>query len=141
MKFRRSGPPLTNEELSSVEAELKLRFPRGLRDQYLQVNGGYPEPSLFRRGEVDVEVTEFLPLERDGRGLSAVGVYRLMALQRKLLPLYFFPFAIDGGGNLFLVDCRFDAGPVYVWWLDVSDDNLLDLRVGIADFWSSFIEL
>lgn len=64
-----------------------------------------------------------------------MGSYELLVLKRKILPRHFFPFAIDGGGNLFLVDCRSDEGLVYIWWHDVPDDNLLDLRVGISDFW------
>jgi len=46
------------------------------------------------------------------------------------------PFAVDGGGNLFLADCRTDRGAVYIWWHDVLEGNLLDLRTGIGEFWT-----
>jgi len=136
MRFENSGAPLTSEALSSAEAEIGLRFPPGLREHYLRANGGVPDSYIFRRGAMTVAISECLPLRVDGRGLSAMDAYRSLVLKRKILPPYSFPFAVDGGGNLFLVDCRSDEGPVYVWWHDVPDQNLLDLRVGIADFWS-----
>jgi SMI1 / KNR4 family (SUKH-1) len=135
MRFDNSRAPLTNEALSSAEAEVGLRFPSGLREHYLRSNGGAPDPYIFRRGSIVVAISECLPL-RDGPGLSAMDTYRMLVLKRKVLPEYLFPFAVDGGGNLFLVDCRSDDGSVYVWWHDVPDNNLLDLRTGISDFWS-----
>lgn len=129
--------PLTSEALSSAEAEIGLRFPPALREHYLRSNGGVPDSYIFRRGATTVAISECLPLLADGRGLSAMDVYRSLVLKRKILPPHFFAFAVDGGGNLFLTDCRSDEGAVYVWWHDVSDENLLDLRVGFADFWSS----
>jgi hypothetical protein len=126
---------LTNEVLLSAEAEIGLRFPPGLREHYLRSNGGVPAPYIFRRGGIVVAVSECLPLVADGGG-SAMDTYRDLALKRNVLPKYLFPFAVDGGGNLFLVDCRSDDGSVYVWWHDVPDDNLLDLRTGISEFWS-----
>jgi hypothetical protein len=136
MKFENSRTPLTSEALSSAEAEIGLRFPPGLREHYLRANGGVPAPYIFRRGEISVAISECLTLRVDGRGLSAIGAYESLVLKRRIIPSYFFPFAVDGGGNLFLVDCRSDEGAVYVWWHDVLDENLLDLRVGIAEFWS-----
>lgn len=114
MRFEGVGAPLTNEALSSAEAEIKLQFPPGLREHYLRANGGSPDPCVFRRGDVATAVSECLPLTVEGRGLSAMSAYRLLALQRKEFPSYFFPFAIDGGGNMFLVDCRSEEGSVYI---------------------------
>jgi hypothetical protein len=135
MRFENSGAPLTNEALSSAEAEIGLRFPSGLREHYLRSNGGVPDSYIFRRGGVTVAISECLPLQVDGR-VSAMDAYRSLVLKKKILPQYLFPFAVDGGGNLFLVDCRSDEGSVYVWWHDVPDNKLLDLRIGIAEFWS-----
>jgi hypothetical protein len=84
-------------------------------------------------------VSECLPLQKEGAGLSAIDAYRNLALGKEAIPAYLFPFAIDGGGNLLLVDCRTDEGWVYVWWHDVVDDGLLDLRTGISEFWT-FLE-
>ena len=137
MKFENSRAPLTNEALSSAEAEIGLRFPPGLREHYLRSNGGVPDPYVFRRGGIMVAVSECLPLRVDSpRGISAIDTYRTLLSKGNLLPQYLFPFAIDGGGNLFLVDCRSDEGSVYVWWQDVPNNNLLDLRTGISEFWS-----
>jgi hypothetical protein len=136
MTFENSRTPLTSEALSLAAAEIGLRFPPGLREHYLRSNGGVPDSYIFRRGAMTVPISECLPLRVDGHGLSAMDAYRSLVLKRKILPPYFFPFAVDGGGNLFLVDCRSDEGAVYVWWHDVLEQNLFDLRVGIADFWS-----
>jgi hypothetical protein len=139
IRFESAEAPLKSEALSSAETEVGLTFPPGLREYYLRSNGGVPDPYVFRRESIMVAVSECLPLRREGRGVSAMGTYRDLVLQRKIIANHFFPFAIDGGGNLFLVDCRTDEGAVYVWWHDVSDDNLLDLHTGISGFWS-FLE-
>jgi len=136
MKFENSRAPLTNEELSAAEAEIGVRFPPGLRDHYLRTNGGVPDPYIFRRGNIEVAISQCLPLRADGRRISAMDVYRHLVLKQGVIPKYLFPFAIDGGGNPFLVDCRTDEGWVYVWWHDVSDNNLDDLRTGIGAFWN-----
>lgn len=139
MRFESSRAALTSEALSSVEDEIGIRFPSGLREHYLRANGGVPTPYIFRRGATTVAVSECLPLRKEGAGLSAIDAYRNLALGKEAIPAYLFPFAIDGGGNLLLVDCRTDEGWVYVWWHDVVDDGLLDLRTGISEFWT-FLE-
>jgi hypothetical protein len=136
MKFENSRAPLTDEALSSAETEIGLTFPPGLREHYLRSNGGVPDPYIFRRGSIAVAISECLPLRDDGGNLSAMDTYRTLVVRQKLLPLYLFPFAVDGGGNVFLVDCRSTDGSVYVWWHDVTSNNLLDLRTGISEFWS-----
>lgn len=62
--------------------------------------------------------------------------YQSLAIRKRSFPTYLFPFAVDGGGNLFLADCRTDRGAVYIWWHDVLEGNLLDLRTGIGEFWT-----
>lgn len=139
MKFENSRAALTGEALSSVGAEIGIRLPSGLREHYLRANGGVPTPYVFRRGGTTVAVSECLPLRKEGPGLSAIDTYRNLALSKKVIPAYLFPFAVDGGGNLFLVDCRGDEGWVYIWWHDVVDGSLLDLRTSISEFWT-FLE-
>lgn len=140
MRFESSRTPLTREALSSAEAEIGLRFPPGLREHYLRANGSVPDAYIFRRGATTVAIFECLPLRAESRGLSAMGAYRSLVQEREIHPPYLFPFAVDGGGNLFLVDCRSEDGAVYVWWHDEPEENLLDLRVGIADFWTYLAE-
>ena len=136
MKFENTGTVTMAEDLSSAEAEIGLSFPTGLREHFLRANGGVPEPYIFRRENVTVAMSECLPLRADGRGVSALNVYRMLALDKGVIPKYLFPFAVDGGGNLFVIDCRSGDGWVYIWWHDVPDDSLLDLHTRISDFWS-----
>jgi hypothetical protein len=140
MKFEYMGTPATEVALSAAEAETGLRFPPGLRDYFLHTNGGAPDLCVFRRNGSEADalaVQECLPLE--GRW-SAMGTYRRVVLEWKAVPPYFFPFAIDPGGNVLFVDCRSDEGNVVVWWHDVPGAELDNLRVGIRDFWSYLVK-
>jgi hypothetical protein len=140
MNWQHSGPQLTEAQLAQAEANSGLRLPQALREHYLRVNGGRPVPHTFDHGGVCVDVSECLPLESDGTCLSAIATYRMMALSKRAFPRRFFPFAVDGGGNLFLVDCESSEAGVYVWWHDVACDNFLDLKVTFGEFWTHFRE-
>ena len=100
----------------------------------MRSNGGVPEAYIFRRGAIMVAISECLTLRVDGRGLSAMDTYRSLVMKKSGRATSFRWHR--WWRQLFLIDCRSDEGAVYIWWHDVPDQNLLDLRVGIADCWS-----
>jgi SMI1 / KNR4 family (SUKH-1) len=128
--FVNSAAPIRAEDIASVERELGIHFPVGLRNHFLETNGGSPEPYIYEDGSV---ISQCLVLV--GRG-SAVDAYRDLALKKRVFPLQFFPFAVEGGGDLFLVDCSTPDGMVYLWRHDLSAETLVSLHSRIDDFWS-----
>lgn len=136
MRFSGSEKRLSEKELARLEGELELKFPEAVRRCYLEANGGEPEPYVFSNDLIDTVVSELLPLKSKGR--TALDTYRRLVLELKLVSPNFFPFAVDGGGDYFFVDCSSPKGNVFFYEGD-SDrkDRLVDLRLGFADFWKA----
>ena len=136
MRFADSLPPLAERDVSAIESALGIVFPAELRTLYLHANGGIPEPYVFENDDLDTVVSEFLPLDAD-RTRTAAKAYRRLVLEKRLVPLEFFPFAIDGGGNYFFVDTDSPDGTVHFHAHDTaSDEPLRNLHVRFAEFWS-----
>lgn len=134
MRFIDCEKPLTAEQLASFERELNLQFPPALREHYLRANGGCPEPYVYEDANVYTSVSECLPLQHEG--WSAIRVYKNQVLEKSLVPKHFFPFAVDGGGDFFFVDCSSASGMVYLHRHDTGGEPLVALNVGIDEFWS-----
>jgi hypothetical protein len=49
MKFTKSESPITLEDIEAIQSDLGIRFPPGLRDEYLGTNGGIPDPYVSMR--------------------------------------------------------------------------------------------
>jgi cell wall assembly regulator SMI1 len=143
MKFTEAEAPLTEDDVSAAEMHAGVLFPRELRRQYLQSNGGSPEPYVYEDDNLDTVVAEYLPLKSSRGTGTAVDAYRNLVLSKKIVPPNFFPFAVDGGGDYFFLDCSSPDGLVYFYRGDTSDDEtqrLLALNVGIGEFWSRLKE-
>ncbi len=137
MKFDDTEPSITLQDVAVVEASLGIRFPATLRDLYIHANGGNPEPYVFENKNLDTVVTEFLPLISEVRE-AAVKVYKRLVLDKRLVPLHFFPFAIDGGGDYFFIDCSTADGAVHFYRSDsLKSEKLLNLELNFNTFWSS----
>jgi SMI1-KNR4 cell-wall len=103
---------------------------------YLLANGGIPEPYVFEDENLDTVVTEFLPLKSENAN-TAITCYRDLVLDKKSVPRYFFPFAVDGGGDYFFVDTATPEGAIYFYRHDnASSKPLLNLKVGFERFWA-----
>jgi hypothetical protein len=137
--FTSGGPALSSADVTNAERKLGITFPAALRRAYLSSNGGSPYPYVFENDDLDTVVTEFLPLS--GRTGTAIQTWTRLIREQGLLPERYFPFAVDGGGDYFFVDCASPEGAVYIYRSDTSlDDRLLDLRMELDDFWASLKE-
>ncbi len=137
MLFEDADKGVTDSELAGVESTLGFKLSPGLRQQYLSTNGGSPMPYVYEDDNLDTVVTSFLPI-LSGRGRrTALDSYDRLVRVGKIVPASFFPFAIDGGGDYFFVDCSSDAGMVFFYRSDTSDEGspLLPLGVTIDEFW------
>ncbi|HEY7375627.1 MAG TPA: SMI1/KNR4 family protein [Polyangia bacterium] len=134
VRFVECDPPASDEEIDDLEQRVALRFPAALRRLFREANGGRPEPYIYG----DTDVSECLAL-RSGKG-SAEWTYDLLVASKQLVPRHFFRFAVDSGGNTFLVDCSSDQGMVFLWVHDTADERLLPLDVSLEEFWSCLTE-
>jgi hypothetical protein len=137
MIFLDSQDAISMAELQRLEAVMSLVFPEPVKLCYLESNGGSPSPYVFTNDDIDTIVSEFLPLKSTTSG-TAVESYRRLVLVAKLVPRSLFPFAVDGGGDYFFVDCASPSGRVYFYRSDTNGtDPLVDLRLGFQEFWES----
>ncbi len=128
---------ITPQDIADVETQLGLRFPAAVRTLYLSANGGIPDPAGFQDEKLDTLVAEFLPLKVEN-GDTAIAAYHDLVLDRKVVPVNFFPFAVDAGGDYFFVDTTSPEGAVYFHRHDTASSTpLIKLNIGIDRFWSS----
>lgn len=105
MEFLNPDQMLTEADVASVESELMLEFPKALKELFLQHNGAEPEPYVLEDDDLRIStvVSRTLPLKsRSGSGTAAQSYNRLIA-ELRLAPSHYFPFAVDGGGDYFLL--------------------------------------
>jgi len=136
MQFNNTDRKLTRSEIASVERELSLSFPHPLVELFLNHNGGEPEPYVFDDFDqfISTIVSETLPLLSDSDRGTAVQTYYSLVLEKALVPKSCFPFAVDGGGDYFFVDCA--SGSVY--FLDTArypSVEFKDLNCQLEEFW------
>ena len=137
MQFTHSQESVSTTEIDQIETEMGLKLPESVRSCYLAANGGVPSPYVFTNDDVDTVVSELLPLKATKTG-TAVQSYKRLVVALKLVPTSMFPFAIDGGGDYFLVDCRTVKGRVYLYRGNTDKHNpLVDLELDFDDFWAS----
>jgi SMI1 / KNR4 family (SUKH-1) len=137
MQFSDSDETLSPVQLEQIEEDLQLEFPEPFKRLYLESNGGSPSPYVFTNEDIDTVVSELLPLTSRSSG-TAVRSYKHLVLDSKLVPRRLFPFAIDGGGDYFFVDCSSPTGTVYFYRSESSEgDRLVDLGLGFEEFWES----
>lgn len=76
IRFRDSGPPLTNDDLDAAEARFGVPLPREYREFLLAQNGGIPRPNSFQVTEgnetlpaqrIRVEIERFFSIAPSGR--------------------------------------------------------------------------
>jgi hypothetical protein len=135
VEFKNTDVDLTTRDIAEVENDLDIRFPDALRIHYLKVNGGDPAPYVYEDERVDTVVSACLPLKSERGQRTAVDTYRHLVLELELVPKTFFPFAVDGGGDYFYVDCSSREGDVYLYRHDTANEPRVNLGIGLDGFW------
>jgi hypothetical protein len=139
MEFLNPDRPLTDDMIVRCEDACGLVLPNPVRQIYLRSNGGEPEPYVFQSDDLDTVISQFLPLASETRG-TAVQSYRRLVADKALVPANLFPFAVDGGGDYFFVDCKTADGAVYFYRSDTSfDEKLLPLGLNFYQFWRALV--
>lgn len=70
-----------------------------------------------------------------GDALLATETYAHLVRDHRLVPGHFFPFAVDGGGDYFFVDCSTTDGEVHLYRHDTARAPLIPLSIGLNQFW------
>lgn len=105
-----SSPSVSEQNIEKVEENLKLKFPEHHRNMLLQNNGGVLEGErcIYINDDHEFDVKYFLPVfhaKSDGI-LTVESLYVSLVKEKKILPEFFLPLAIDGGGFPFCIDIR-----------------------------------
>lgn len=140
MKFTSLDRIPSLDEIISIESRLGITFPESLRDLFLTFNGGIPDPYVFRIDDLHTVVSETLPLISEQGRDTALESYESLVLRKHIVPTNFFPFAVDGGGDYFFVDCQESEATVYFYRSDgffAPDDPLIKVCPTLTDFWDS----
>ena len=135
--FSESMSPASNEQIDDVERRIGFSFPGALRRVFREANGGRPYPYIYRDDNNDTDVSECLAI-REGKG-SALWTYELLVRTKHLVPEQYFPFAVDSGGDCFLVDCSPKAGGVWLYVHDTAFEHLRFLSANLDEFWSRLV--
>ena len=135
MKFSDSEKKLSPKKIAKIEADLGVNLPKILVEYYLRYNGGVPNPYVFQQGSIDTSVSEFLSLTSI-EGDTSPAVYKDLVLEKKIVPVQFYPFAIDGGGDYFFLDMNDPKETVYLYIHDtVRKKPFINLRMSFTEFW------
>ena len=135
MKFENSESPANVKEISEIESRLDLNLPVDLKKIYMTSNGGSPELYVFEDENVDTVVANFLPITSSG-ARTAVDVYSHLVIAQAMVPKQYFPFAVDGGGDYFFIDCSAEIELVYLFRSDApkGESGLVCLNTDLAGF-------
>jgi hypothetical protein len=137
MKITERDIPLSDEDIDEVEVSLGFKIPQGVREFYLESNGGRITPPVFENEITETLMAELLPLKSTRRE-TAVEVYQYFAREMYLIPQPFLPFANDAGGDYFFLDTSIPNGSVYVLRHDTDrPDPLINLELEFSEFWAS----
>lgn len=137
MKFDKSENSISADAIEKIRLDLGVNFPQELNDLYLRSNGGVPEPYVYEDDNVDTVVTEFLPISSNSNKRTSADVYKHLVLSKAIVPRHYFPFAVDGGGDYFFVDCSSKGGTVHFYRSECATSNmpLKSLEMGLDEFW------
>jgi hypothetical protein len=137
MHFTNVGCSISSEDITAIENQLHLCFPYTFRKFYLKTNGGIPEPYVFENDAIDTVVSEVLPLKAESRN-TAPTVYNRLVLDKHLVPIKYFPFAVDGGGDYFFIDCETSDGFICFYNSDTNEqEHLIPLNMNLDQFFET----
>lgn len=139
-----SQQPLTERDISMLEAQTGIKLPDDYKQFLLQHNGGRPSPKRFvtRDKKVESMVAKFIPLADipdDNLREEIEGI-----TQARQIPANLIPIAIDPADNRVVLSVSGkDCGKVYYWSWDEEDEdhepsyNYMRL---IADSFNDFVK-
>ncbi|TWT91339.1 SMI1/KNR4 family protein [Neorhodopirellula pilleata] len=141
MEFLRAERGVTESEIDEIEMELALSFPESLRELYKNHNGSEPEPYVYENPELQIStvVSRILPLISEKGAGTAITSYNILIRDRRLAPQHFFPFAVDSGGDYFLMNTQ--TGNVFFLRSDnFPEVEVVSLGLTLDSFWQALTD-
>jgi hypothetical protein len=126
-KIIESSNKLNEGDLSEVETLLNKKFPKELRNFYLNNNGGEIEGDRFiynvDKDDNEYAIQTFFPIKyKRTKGDSLLEKWTLMYCNEKRIPENYIVFGCDWGGAPYC--CEIETGHIYFADPDNDDDNL-----------------
>ena len=121
-KFINTGIKLTESDIMDVSKSMNLIFPKDLVELYILYNGGEIEGEKYfyidENNDVDICVKLFLPMKykQSENDILLEELYQSLAVEKKLIPLSYIPFAIDDGGYPYCINTN--DGKIYIGYLE-----------------------
>lgn len=115
--MRDTGPPLTRDQISTLERQIGAPLPRDFEDFLLRFNGGRPIPNSFPIRGFDLansgDIQRFFGICED-RAIPDIRWYTETMSGR--IPRGLLPVAGDGSGNIICLSLSgTNRGAVYFW--------------------------
>lgn len=125
-KLINCAQPLTLSQIHSVEEKLNIHFPSSLIELYLSYNGGIIEGDrniYIAPGENDYYIKYFLPIDNKSKFpyIDFESVYNEYIIEKRIIPVDFIPFALDGGGWPFCINTL--NSKIYIANLENFEEN------------------
>lgn len=138
LKFIRQNNSVSKHEISFVETELGIEFPKSYRDFLLKYNGGLSEEGVFdipNRGHSSIIFY----------GINTKNDYSDLLINYKAykdrLPKNVIPIGFDPGGNLVCILMLIDGHKLYFWDHEVENNPpSLTKMFWIGDDFSNFVD-
>ena len=134
---------IVESDLLEIEENLKFKFPNDIKRHYLFYNGGYPERYVFRKNDKLYVVQEFLPIKYGAQGCLFEDTFIALKKEKKILPDYLIPFAINPGGDYYCFSINEnELGAIYIFFGEFDDPkrSIIFLSISLKDFVMEMIE-
>lgn len=126
------------DELDQIEQRCGITLPSSLRRLYGTVGDGVFRLGLYVGSDATrYDVHQLISARPTKRDCGFVADYEDLVKTRRLLPEQLVPFAVEGGGNYYLVD-RADES---IWYADMelTTEGVLPQPVRISDSLELFL--
>jgi hypothetical protein len=137
IQLKNSQQSISAKELAEFEAGLNTIMPDAFRDLYLQGNGGKPRLNKFSKNGEEFFIHQFLSIKYGAKDTLIEDAFADFQLNERL-PKGVLPFAIDEGGDYFLIRIAKDGfGNILFFQSDYYDDpsrSVIFLSESISEF-------
>lgn len=109
-----------------MEEKLNIHFPSSLIELYLSYNGGIIEGNrniYIAPDENDYYIKYFLPIDNKSKFpyIDFESVYNEYVIEKRIIPVDFIPFALEGGGWPFCINTL--NSKIYIANLEYYEEN------------------
>lgn len=129
---------LSCNDLMMFENYFQTKFPLSFKRFYLQNNGGFTVKKDFYIGCDRHDIHCFLSIKYSSDSIKTIIEEYEENMRLKNFQKRFVPFALDQGGNYYLMDISSENyGKIYMWFHDIDYD---ELPIFITDNFKSLIK-